>query len=117
MNMKNDFLRQLAVIVTTVFALVMNGAANAIPLNGKTTAAVSDSFNVLFVPAGYVFSIWGLIYILLLAYTVFHSLPAQRANDRLRRTGGFHGLVIDGRRFDIGIPEYYLKTLQDFARP
>ncbi len=87
MNMKNDFLRQLAVIVTTVFALVMNGAANAIPLNGKTTAAVSDSFNVLFVPAGYVFSIWGLIYILLLAYTVFHSLPAQRANDRLRRTG------------------------------
>jgi UTP-glucose-1-phosphate uridylyltransferase/mevalonate kinase len=39
------------------------------------------------------------------------------ALDRLRRSGGFHGLVIDGRRFDIGIPEYYLKTLQEFARP
>jgi UTP--glucose-1-phosphate uridylyltransferase len=39
------------------------------------------------------------------------------ALDRLRRSGGFHGLVIDGRRFDIGIPEYYLNTLQEFARP
>lgn len=39
------------------------------------------------------------------------------ALDRLRRSGGFHGLVIDGRRFDIGIPEYYLTTLQDYARP
>jgi UTP-glucose-1-phosphate uridylyltransferase len=38
------------------------------------------------------------------------------ALDRLRRSGGFHGLVIDGRRFDIGIPEYYLTTLQEFAR-
>jgi UTP-glucose-1-phosphate uridylyltransferase/mevalonate kinase len=38
------------------------------------------------------------------------------ALDRLRRSGGFHGLVIDGRRFDIGIPEYYLTTLQEFAQ-
>ena len=38
------------------------------------------------------------------------------ALDRLRRSGGFHGLVIDGRRFDIGIPQYYLATLQEFAR-
>ncbi len=39
------------------------------------------------------------------------------ALDRLRQMDGFLGLVIDGRRFDIGIPEHYLQTLQSFAQP
>lgn len=34
--------------------------------------------------------------------------------DRLRKQDGFLGLVIDGQRFDIGIPEYYLNTLNAF---
>ena len=33
------------------------------------------------------------------------------ALDRLRQEEGFHGLIIDGRRFDIGLPESYLATL------
>jgi UTP-glucose-1-phosphate uridylyltransferase/mevalonate kinase len=36
------------------------------------------------------------------------------ALDRLRQEEGFHGLIIDGRRFDIGIPESYLETLRAF---
>jgi len=39
------------------------------------------------------------------------------ALDRLRQIDGFNGLVIDGQRFDIGIPDYYLKTLQAFSQP
>jgi UTP-glucose-1-phosphate uridylyltransferase/mevalonate kinase len=35
--------------------------------------------------------------------------------DRLRQEDGFHGVVIDGRRFDIGLPEHYLETLRTFA--
>lgn len=85
--MNRDLLRQFAVIFTTLFTFISNIAANALPLNGRTTGEISDSFNVLFVPAGYVFSIWGLIYLGLLAYTVYHSLPAQRENPRLRATG------------------------------
>jgi UTP-glucose-1-phosphate uridylyltransferase/mevalonate kinase len=38
------------------------------------------------------------------------------ALDRLRQEEGFHGLVVDGRRFDIGIPESYLETLEAFRR-
>jgi UTP-glucose-1-phosphate uridylyltransferase len=38
------------------------------------------------------------------------------ALDRLRQIDGFNGLVIDGQRFDIGIPDYYLKTLQAFSQ-
>jgi UTP-glucose-1-phosphate uridylyltransferase/mevalonate kinase len=35
--------------------------------------------------------------------------------DRLRQEDGFHGVVIDGRRFDIGLPEHYLETLRTFG--
>ena len=34
--------------------------------------------------------------------------------DRLRQESGFLGLIIDGKRFDIGLPDYYLDTLQAF---
>jgi UTP-glucose-1-phosphate uridylyltransferase/mevalonate kinase len=37
--------------------------------------------------------------------------------DKLRRMDGFNGLVVDGRRFDLGIPEHYLQTLQAFREP
>ncbi len=36
------------------------------------------------------------------------------ALDRLRREDGFLGLIMDGQRYDIGLPEYYLETLQTF---
>ncbi len=90
--MKRDLLRQLSVIFTTLYALALNGAANAVPLNGRNTGQISDSFHVLFVPAGYVFAIWGLIYAALLAYTLYQALPAQRENPRLRRTGALVAL-------------------------
>ena len=37
------------------------------------------------------------------------------ALDRLRKEDGFMGLVIDGQRFDIGLPEHYLETLARFG--
>jgi len=85
--MKKDILRQFFVIFTTIFTLALNGAANALPLNGRMTGEISDSFNVLFVPAGYVFSIWGLIYLGLTAFVIHHSLPSQRDNPSLRKIG------------------------------
>jgi len=58
------------IILSFVFMLIVSGLATLLPLNGLTTKELSDSFQVLFVPAGYVFSIWSVIYILLgvLAY-------------------------------------------------
>lgn len=38
------------------------------------------------------------------------------ALDRLRQEDGFQGLVVDGHRFDIGLPEHYLETLRTFRR-
>lgn len=50
--------------------IVMNYLANALPLNGKTTGQLSDMYPNLFVPAGITFSIWGVIYMLLLGYCI-----------------------------------------------
>ncbi len=36
------------------------------------------------------------------------------ALDRLRKEDGFLGVIVQGRRFDIGLPEYYLETLRTF---
>src|SRR5512135_1223892 len=85
--MMKDITRQISVVVTTLITLVVNGLANALPLNGQNTGQISDRFNVYFVPAGYVFSIWGLIYIGLIAYAIYQVLPSQRENPRLRDTG------------------------------
>lgn len=38
------------------------------------------------------------------------------ALDRLRQEDGFLGLIMEGRRYDIGLPQYYLETLQTYSR-
>lgn len=50
--------------------VIMNYLANALPLNNKTTGEISNSLPNLFVPAGATFSIWGIIYVLLLLYCI-----------------------------------------------
>jgi hypothetical protein len=85
--MKKDTLRQIAVIVVILATITINVLANALPINGLNTGQISDRFQVYFVPAGYVFSIWGLIYIGLIAYAVYQALPSQRENPRLQATG------------------------------
>ena len=82
-----DILRQLTVIVTVIVTLIVNTLANALPLNGLNTGQISDRFQVYFVPAGYVFSIWGVIYLGLIAFAIFQALPSQRENPRLRAIG------------------------------
>jgi hypothetical protein len=85
-NMK-DILRQITVILTILATLIVNILANALPLNGLNTGQISDRFKVYFVPAGYVFAIWGVIYLGLIAYAIFQALPSQRSNPRMRSTG------------------------------
>jgi benzodiazapine receptor len=76
-------------IVAFVLVVVVNILANLLPLNGRTTASISDSYPTLIAPAGYVFSIWGIIYALLLVFTVFQALPSQKDKPFLRQIGYF----------------------------
>jgi len=86
-EMSKDTLRQAVNVVAALMTIAINGLANALPLNGQTTGEISDRFQVYFVPAGYVFSIWGLIYLGLVAFAVYQALPGQRSNPRMRRIG------------------------------
>ena len=72
-----------------ILVVVVNALANALPLNGKTTAEISDSYPTLIAPAGYVFSIWGIIYALLLVFTIYQALPSQRGKPFLQQIGYF----------------------------
>lgn len=85
--MNKDSLRASVNVFAVLAILIVNGLANALPFNGLSTAEISDRFQVFFVPAGYVFSIWGLIYLGLVAYGIFQLFPSQRGNPRLRGVG------------------------------
>lgn len=80
-------------LVTLLVTLIANGLANALPLNGRSTGSISDSFPVLFTPAGYVFSIWGVIYIGLIAFGIYQALPGQRENPRLLQVGPWFSIA------------------------
>lgn len=59
--------------------VVINYLANALPLNGKTTGSISDAYPNLFVPAGITFSVWGVIYILLMVFCVIQFTTPHQA--------------------------------------
>jgi hypothetical protein len=73
--------------VTYIFMVVMNGLATTLPLNGRTTAAISDSFANTFAPAGYVFSIWGVIYTALMAFLGYQFTARGRSSVAVGRIG------------------------------
>lgn len=60
-----------------VMMVLVNAIAEWLPLNGQTTGEISRKVNVLFTPAGYVFSIWGFIYVLL-AIWILRQFPSSR---------------------------------------
>jgi hypothetical protein len=63
----------MRILVTLTFVLMVfvNGLANALPINGRQTGEVSDSYPNLFAPAGLTFAIWGLIYLLLALHVLY----------------------------------------------
>lgn len=79
--------KQIINILGLVIMLAVNLLANALPINGVMTGEISDSIPSLFTPAGYVFAIWGVIYLALLAFTIYQALPSQQNNKVVDRIG------------------------------
>jgi hypothetical protein len=78
---------QIVNIVAFVAVLTVNFLSNSLPLNGRTAGEISDALPSYFTPAGYTFSIWGLIYLALLGFIIYQALPAQRNNLLLGKIG------------------------------
>jgi len=70
-------------IIGFLGVVIVNGLANALPINNKATGELSDQYPNLFVPAGLTFSIWGLTYILLAVFVIYTLVRAIRGS-----TGG-----------------------------
>jgi hypothetical protein len=85
--MNKDTLRQTANALSVLIALTVNILASALPLNGQNTGEISARFQVYFVPAGYVFAIWLVIYIGWIAFVLYQFRAAQKDSLRLRRLG------------------------------
>lgn len=54
-----------------IFTIIINSLANILPFNEKYTGELSDQIPNLFVPAGITFSIWGIIYLLLILFGIY----------------------------------------------
>lgn len=74
--MKNTKTLSILNLAGFVLTIILNGLANGLPLNGKTTGELSDMYPNLFVPAGITFAIWGVIYLLMLAFITFQLIAA-----------------------------------------
>lgn len=81
----NPKVLQILNIVAFVAVITVNALSNALPLNGRTAGEISDALPSYFTPAGYTFSIWGLIYLALLGFTIYQALPRQRSEQRRRQ--------------------------------
>jgi hypothetical protein len=58
-------------LILFLAVVYVNMLAVTLPINGKSTGELSDQYPNLFVPAGFTFSIWGVIYLLLLVFVVY----------------------------------------------
>jgi len=52
------------------WVIVTNTLANALPINGMNTGQISDMYPSLFTPAGFTFSVWGLLNLLQLSFVI-----------------------------------------------
>lgn len=86
-------MKQKALLITNtltlIFALVMNVLTGSDLFNGTTMADISARYETLFTPAGYAFSIWGIIYLLLILFLGYqwYAYIKYRQDEHLNRTG------------------------------
>jgi benzodiazapine receptor len=80
-------LKWMNIVAFALTVLVNSLAGSTKILGGKLTAEISDANPTLITPAGYVFSIWGIIYILLGVFVVFQALPSQKGRNYHEKIG------------------------------
>jgi benzodiazapine receptor len=88
MAAQNSSLLKWSNILAFILTVLVNSLAGSTTLlGGKDTAQISDANPTLITPAGYVFSIWGVIYILLAIFVIFQALPSEKDKDYKKSIG------------------------------
>ena len=63
-------MRRYLILAATLLVIATNAAATLVPINGLATGQLSDLYPTGFTPSGWVFSIWSLIYVGLIAFSI-----------------------------------------------
>lgn len=71
---------QIANIIALIVMVAVNYLSNTGLFNNETMASVSASYENLFTPAGYAFSIWGFIYLGLTGFIIHQSKGLFNSN-------------------------------------
>jgi hypothetical protein len=81
--------------IAFVSVVFINYLSNTGVMNGRTIGSLSDTIRSLFTPAGYAFSIWGLIYTFLLGFIIYQgrSLFVKVKNDDFVEKIGFWFII------------------------
>jgi translocator protein len=74
-------------LIGLMVVIGMNFLANWLPLNDQGTGDISNAHPVPFQPAGWVFSIWSVIYGLLAIFVIYSFFPSGRLNARIQAIG------------------------------
>jgi benzodiazapine receptor len=84
----NSALLKWSNIVAFAATVIVNGLAGSTTLlGGVNTAEISNANPTLITPAGYVFAIWGIIYVLLGMFAIFQALPSQKEKEYKKKIG------------------------------
>ena len=75
-------MRSILLIVATVATIVFNSMASAGYIGSVTTGEISDRYPTIITPAGYAFSIWSLIYLGLIGFSIYQALTRNLARFR-----------------------------------
>jgi hypothetical protein len=81
--MKRTGIDRFGNILAFGLTVAVNAMATSIPLGGQTPPEISAKYPSLFTPAGFTFSIWGIIYLGLFLFVIYQALPGQRNNAAL----------------------------------
>ncbi|WP_141504054.1 TspO/MBR family protein [Paenibacillus luteus] len=74
-------------VIGLAIVLIINGLAQWLPINGKTTGELSAKYPVLITPAPYAFSIWSLIYLLLIGFVIYQFTRRAANNKNVQNIG------------------------------
>ena len=86
--MSNNYKKfQIINIIAILFTIAINALSNILLFGGVNTGEAADRFFSYFTPAGYVFSIWSIIYTLQIIFIVYQARSNQVDEEYLGKIG------------------------------
>ena len=101
----------IATIIAIFATLIVNSLSNFFPPGGRNIGEIANTIlsGVLIIPANYAFAIWGLIYLGLIAYSIYQLRHSQRSRATIQQVNALVILASLAQIFWV-----YLFTLQLF---